>query len=117
VKASFFPNSAALVLIALALGSLLMGQPYSRARADAPPPNLDATPYDLLIANARKVIDARGQVLAPGVALIGSLQTQSMLARVLNMQVFILFPYDFTARPSELNPDGVCLESIRRVAF
>jgi len=40
-----------------------------------------------------------------------------MLPRVLNMQVFILFPYDFTARPSELNPDGVCLESIRRVAF
>ena len=92
MKASFFPNSAALVLIALALGSLLMGQPCSRARADAPV-------YDLLITNARivdgsgnpwyradvavrdgriieigriaptnarKVIDARGQILAPG---------------------------------------------------
>jgi len=92
VKASLFPNSAALVLIALALGSLLMGQPYSRAHADAPV-------YDLLITNARivdgsgnpwyradvavragriieigriapssarKVIDAHGQILAPG---------------------------------------------------
>jgi len=55
VKASFFPNSAALVLIALALGSMLMAQPFSRAGADAPPHNLDATPYDLLITNARIV--------------------------------------------------------------
>jgi hypothetical protein len=42
VKPSLFPNSAALVLIALALGSLLMGQPYSRAHAGQPD-------YDLLI--------------------------------------------------------------------
>jgi N-acyl-D-amino-acid deacylase len=92
VKASLFPNSAALVLIALALGSLLMGQPYPRAHADKPV-------YDLLITNARiidgsgnpwfradvavrdgrvarighiapdaakKTIDAHGQILAPG---------------------------------------------------
>ena len=48
MKASFFPNSAALVLIALALGSLLLGQPYSRAHASA-------SVYDLLITNARIV--------------------------------------------------------------
>jgi hypothetical protein len=30
---------------------------------------------------------------------------------------FILFSYDFTARPSELNPDGAYLERIRRSAF
>lgn len=92
MKASSFPNSAALVLIALALGSLLMGQQYSRAHASPPV-------YDLLITNARivdgsgnpwfradvavrdgriaeighiapdsarKVIDAHGQILAPG---------------------------------------------------
>jgi N-acyl-D-amino-acid deacylase len=92
VKASFFHNSAALVLIALALGSLLVGQKYPQAHANAPA-------YDLLITNARivdgsgnpwfradvairggrivrvgriapdtaaKVVDARGQILAPG---------------------------------------------------
>lgn len=52
MKASLFPNSAALVLIALALGSLLMGQPYPRAHADQPV-------YDLLITNAR-VVDGSG---------------------------------------------------------
>jgi len=92
VKASFFPNSAALVLTALALGSFLVGQPYPRVHADEPV-------YDLLITNARiidgsgnpwfradvavrdgriarigriasasakRTLDARGQILAPG---------------------------------------------------
>jgi len=92
VKASLFHNSAALVLIALALGSFLVGQPRSEARVNPPV-------YDLLVTNARivdgsgnpwfradvavhegrivrigriapdsaaKVIDARGQILAPG---------------------------------------------------
>jgi N-acyl-D-amino-acid deacylase len=92
VKASLFPNSATLVLIALALGSLLMGQQPRAAHANA-------SVYDLLITNARivdgsgnpwfradvgirdgrivrighistdtarKLIDARGQTLAPG---------------------------------------------------
>lgn len=92
MRASFFHNSAALVLIALALGSLLVGQQYLPAHANAPV-------YDLLITNARivdgsgnpwfraevaikggrierigriapetaaKVVDARGQILAPG---------------------------------------------------
>jgi len=39
------------------------------------------------------------------------------VARALNTQGFILFSYDFTARPSELNPDGAYLERIRRAAF
>jgi N-acyl-D-amino-acid deacylase len=52
VKASLFHNSAALVLIALALGSLLMGQQYSRAHANPPV-------YDLLITNAR-IVDGSG---------------------------------------------------------
>jgi len=39
------------------------------------------------------------------------------VARALNAQGFILFSYDFTARPSELNPDGAYLERIRRAAF
>ena len=39
------------------------------------------------------------------------------VARTLNAQGFILFSYDFTARPSELNPDGAYLERIRRAAF
>lgn len=38
-------------------------------------------------------------------------------ARSLNTEGFILFSYDFTARPSELNPDGAYLERIRRAAF
>ena len=39
------------------------------------------------------------------------------VARALNAEGFILFSYDFTARPSELNPDGAYLERIRRAAF
>jgi uncharacterized lipoprotein YddW (UPF0748 family) len=39
------------------------------------------------------------------------------VARTLNTEGFILFSYDFTARPSELNPDGAYLERIRRAAF
>ncbi|HEY0727913.1 MAG TPA: amidohydrolase family protein, partial [Pyrinomonadaceae bacterium] len=92
MKASLFHNSAALVLLVLALGSFLVGQPLSEAHVNAPV-------SDLLITNARildgsgnpwfrgdvairdrrivrvgrvapdtatKVIDARGQILAPG---------------------------------------------------
>lgn len=92
MKASLFHNSAALILLVLALGSFLVGQTRSEARVNAPV-------YDLLITNARivdgsgnpwfradvairegrivrigrvapdsaaKVIDARGQILAPG---------------------------------------------------
>jgi len=91
VKASFFHNAAALVLIALALGSLLVGQPRTRAQVNPV--------YDLVITDARvidgsgnpwvrtdvgiikgrimrvgrlrpemaaNVIDAHGQILAPG---------------------------------------------------
>ena len=90
MKASLFHNSAALVLLVLALGNFLMGQPTAHGNAPV---------YDLLITNARiidgsgnpwfradvairerrivrighvapetaaKVIDARGQILAPG---------------------------------------------------
>jgi uncharacterized lipoprotein YddW (UPF0748 family) len=39
------------------------------------------------------------------------------VARALNTQGFILFSYDFTAQPSELNPDGAYLERIRKAAF
>ena len=39
------------------------------------------------------------------------------VARGLNAAGFILFSYDFTTRPSELNPDGAYLERIRRAAF
>lgn len=39
------------------------------------------------------------------------------VARALRTDGFILFSYDFTARPSELNPDGAYLERIRRAAF
>ena len=39
------------------------------------------------------------------------------VARALNAEGFILFSYDFTARPSELNPGGAYLERIRRAAF
>ena len=39
------------------------------------------------------------------------------VARSLNTDGFILFSYDFTARPSELNPDGAYLERVRRAAF
>jgi uncharacterized lipoprotein YddW (UPF0748 family) len=38
-------------------------------------------------------------------------------ARALNTQGFILFSYDFTARPSGLNPDGAYLERVRKAAF
>ncbi len=39
------------------------------------------------------------------------------VARGLNAEGFILFSYDFTTRPSELNPDGAYLERVRRAAF
>ena len=39
------------------------------------------------------------------------------VARTLNTEGFILFSYDFTARPSELNPEGAYLERVRRAAF
>ena len=39
------------------------------------------------------------------------------VARSLKTEGFILFSYDFTARPSELNPEGAYLERIRRAAF
>ena len=39
------------------------------------------------------------------------------VARTLGTDGFILFSYDFTARPSELNPDGAYLDRIRRAAF
>src|SRR5829696_5159830 len=39
------------------------------------------------------------------------------VARTLNAEGFILFSYDFTARPSELNPEGAYLERIRHAAF
>ncbi len=39
------------------------------------------------------------------------------VARSLNTDGFILFSYDFTVRPSELNPDGAYLERVRRAAF
>ena len=39
------------------------------------------------------------------------------VARSLKTEGFILFSYDFTSRPSELNPDGAYLERIRRAAF
>jgi len=39
------------------------------------------------------------------------------VARTLNAEGFILFSYDFTARPSDLNPDGAYLQRVRRAAF
>lgn len=39
------------------------------------------------------------------------------VARGLNAEGFILFSYDFTARPSELNPEGAYLQRVRRAAF
>jgi len=39
------------------------------------------------------------------------------VARSLGVQGIILFSYDFTARPSELNPQGNYLERINRAAF
>src|SRR5689334_2477933 len=39
------------------------------------------------------------------------------VARALKTEGFILFSYDFTARPSDLNPDGAYLERVRRSAF
>ena len=39
------------------------------------------------------------------------------VARALNAKGFILFSYDFTARPSELNPDGAYLQRVRLAAF
>ncbi len=92
MKARLLHKFAALVLLVLALGSLLVGQQYLPAHANAPV-------YDLLITNARivdgsgnpwfradvaiktgriarigriapdtaaKIVDARGQILAPG---------------------------------------------------
>jgi hypothetical protein len=59
VKASLFPNSATLVLIALALGSLRMGQPYRPLSDARPRAHANQPVYDLLITNAH-IIDGRG---------------------------------------------------------
>src|SRR5215212_3072718 len=39
------------------------------------------------------------------------------VARALSAEGFILFSYDFTTRPSQLNPGGAYLERIRRAVF
>jgi uncharacterized lipoprotein YddW (UPF0748 family) len=39
------------------------------------------------------------------------------VARSLKAEGFILFSYDFTSRPSELNPNGAYLERVRRAVF
>jgi uncharacterized lipoprotein YddW (UPF0748 family) len=39
------------------------------------------------------------------------------VARQLKADGIILFSYDFTARPSDLNPDGAYLDRVRRAAF
>ena len=39
------------------------------------------------------------------------------VARTLGADGIILFSYDFTARPSDLNPEGAYLERVRRAAF
>jgi uncharacterized lipoprotein YddW (UPF0748 family) len=39
------------------------------------------------------------------------------VARALGADGIVLFSYDFTARPSELNPDSAYLERVRRAAF
>ncbi len=39
------------------------------------------------------------------------------VARGLGAEGIILFSYDFTTQPSELNPDGAYLEGVRRAAF
>jgi uncharacterized lipoprotein YddW (UPF0748 family) len=39
------------------------------------------------------------------------------VARSVKADGVILFSYDFTARPSELNPDGAYLQRVRRAAF
>jgi len=39
------------------------------------------------------------------------------VARYLKSDGIILFSYDFTAHPSDLNPDGAYLERVRRAAF
>jgi len=38
-------------------------------------------------------------------------------ARILGAEGIILFSYDFTTRPSELNPDGAYLQRVSRAAF
>jgi len=58
-KASLLPNSAALVLIAPALGSFLLGHESSRAHAITPV-------YDLLLTSARIVDGSSQAVLANG---------------------------------------------------
>ena len=81
VTTSLLLKCAALVLSALALGTLLFGRLHVDAEAPAPP-------FDLLITNAR-IVDGSGNPW--------------------------LFSYDFTARPSELNPDGAYLYPPRRL--
>ena len=39
------------------------------------------------------------------------------VARELGAEGIILFSYDFTTRPGDLNPDGAYLERVRRGAF
>jgi hypothetical protein len=80
VKASLFPNSAALGLIALALDTFLVGQLCSRAQKQFV--------CDLLVTiTARLLLSALKNTVTGG----------------LRVQGFILFAGDFTARPSELN--------------
>ena len=47
----------------------------------------------------------------------GSTVEKINVARALSAEGFILFSYDFTVRPSDLNPDGAYLERVRRAAF
>ena len=90
MKAGFFHNSAALVLIALALGSLLVGQQRTQAQVNPV--------YDLVITNAR-VIDGSGNpwfradvgIIKGRIMTIGRVRPE-MAANVLDAHGQILAP-------------------------
>ena len=90
MKASFFHKSAALVVLALALGSLLVGQQRTRAQVNPV--------YDLVITNAR-VIDGSGNpwfradvgIIKGRIMTIGRVRPE-MAANVLDAHGQILAP-------------------------
>ena len=88
VKASLFPQLGRACRDCMALRISLVGQRCSRVEGEC-----------------------------PGARIPSLFAVRQTVMGGLKLQDFILFSGDFTARPSELNPDGAYLERIRRAAF
>lgn len=81
----------------------------------------DTAVFQKQIETATKVANASGRQVWAGIGAyripVESTVEKINVARSLGAQGIILFSYDFTSRPSELNPGGDYLNRVNRAAF